>query len=314
MYARLTFSLCLILGACSPRQTGALTPDGYKHAKYDYAVQPLAGTPSLLPEDWAIDNLYVGRGGDLEAKDSGDYTTKYRLDTNGDGKTDVTRKEYTYDLRYVHRVHSGVVWLRTVPTPEIDRDRALRVLMQDYLDRIAGGSYELVGFDEDQHIVEKRFATELLARGEGTIADVPAYAAEFAVANIDQLQVTHDARRMRVKLVLIRPGFAYEVADRYEGDNNVAFPVLLIAGFASQPEDYASGVADFDEFVSRVKLNGQAGMALKLEPEGGARTDATAKAESTQVEPAKSETDSGNAADEAPETATNPATSDTGAP
>ena len=106
---------------------------------------------------------------------------------------------------------------------------------------------------------------------------------------------------MRVKLVLIRPGFAYEVADRDDGRASVAFPVLLIAGFANQPEDYASGVADFDEFVSRVKLNGQAGVSLKLEPEGGMQTDATARAESTQVEQAKSETDSGHAAAEAPE-------------
>lgn len=309
MHARLTLSLCLILGACSPRQTGALTPEGYKHAKYDYAVQPLEGTATLLPEEWAIDNLYVGRGGDLEAKDSGDYTTKYQLDTDGDGTPDISPKTYTYDLRYVHRVHSGVVWLRTVPTPEIDRDRALRVLMQDYLDRIAGGSYELVGFDDERHIVEKRFATELLARGEGTIANVPAYAAEFAVANVDQLQVAHDARRMRVKLVLIRPGFAYEVADRYEGDTKVDFPVLLIAGFASQPEDYASGVADFDEFVSRLQLNGQAGVSLKLEPEGGTPTETAVGAESTHEYPAKSETNPGNAATSARETATNPAPS-----
>lgn len=104
-------------------------------------------------------------------------------------------------------VQSGVIWLRTILIPQNDRDRALRVLMQVYLDRIAGGSYELVGFDGDRCILEKRFATEPLARGEGTVAALPAYAAEFAVAIVDQLQVAQDARRMRAKLVLIRPDF-----------------------------------------------------------------------------------------------------------
>jgi hypothetical protein len=236
---------------------------------------------ALLPNGWAIDNYYPkgSPDGPLEAKEFGAYKMHLNLDTDGDGRYDESVSMPAYDLRFVHRTHSGVIWLRTVPLSEILREKDLRVLMQEYIDDVAGAGYEVVNFEDANAVSEKRFAAELLAREEGTLGGRPAYAAEFAVANIDQIHVARDARRSHVKVVLVRPGFDYGWGTRGGGGlfgHNlklpkkevpregpaVKFPVLMIAGLASLPEDFPKALPDFDALLNRVTVSGRSGVAL----------------------------------------------------
>ena len=216
---------------------GAFSDKGYKNTSYGYELRPVYSDGSLVPSGWLIDNYYES-GGQLKPKEEGAYETKYHFDRDGDGALDDTEDALTYDLRFTHRLHSGVMWLRTVPISQRQRDTDLRVLMQDYVDDIAGAGYETVDLDT-MSVIEKRYAAEVLNRQEGTLGEKPAFAAEFSVANIDQLHVAQEARKRRVKVVLVRPGFQYKVdarstwcsANDMTKSDYVYFPVLLIAGW-----------------------------------------------------------------------------------
>jgi hypothetical protein len=137
--ARFASSLWILLTGfgCSPQMTGSLTPNGFNHSTYAYDVESQPKTSTLLNSDWVLDSAYESRG-DLRPKETSSYKTTLSFDLNGDGVFEAKEGAFVYDLRYVHRVHSGVIWLRTVPVSMTLRDKELRVLMQDYVDGIAG--------------------------------------------------------------------------------------------------------------------------------------------------------------------------------
>lgn len=262
----------VVLLACASPMTGILSPEGYKHNTYNYEIETLAGSERLLPREWMIDNMYQrqsSRGEPRFAPKGGrHYKTRYWFDLDGDGEDDIYEDVHAYDLRYVHRVSSGVIWVRTVPIARNKRDKDLRVLAKEYVDGVAGAGYELVSYGR---VEERRFAAEILGRRAGTVAEKPAFAVDFAVANIDEVQVREGARRTRVRLVVIRSGFeairgrnSRPVVKKLGGETHgVRFPVLLMMGFASQPEDYDNGVRDFDTLVARLSIEGKSGVQWK---------------------------------------------------
>ncbi len=274
----------VLLSGCTKAMTGTLTPEGYEHGKYAMAIDNSAGA-SLLPEGWRLDSAYE-KHGKLKAKNTPDYETKFSFDTDGDDKVDTNRTELIYDLRYVHKVHSGVIWLRTVPISNELREKELRVLMQDYVDEVAGAGYEVVNIGQARLMMEKRYAAEILHRGRGEIGSAEAYGASFAVANIDQVQVDKDARRERVMVVISRPGFEYEIGP-HSGSKGTSYPVLFIAGYSSLPDDFDAGIQDFQALLQRVRFDGNAGYAMNWEgsDEGSESETESAVAEANQ-EPA----------------------------
>jgi hypothetical protein len=134
-------------------------------------------------------------------------------------------------------------------------------------------------------VVEKRFAAELRGRESGTVAGKPAFAAEFAVANIDQVRVAKDARQSLVKVVIVRPEFVY-TPRRYwasQDSKGPEFPVLLVLGVASAPEDFSRALPEFDALLARLTVNGSSGVALARLPEPA---DSVAPTPSTAAVPA----------------------------
>ncbi len=275
----------VLLSGCTKAMTGTLTPEGYTHGKYAMAIDNSAGE-SLLPEGWRLDSAYE-KHGKLKAKNTPDYETKFSFDTDGDDKIDTNRTELIYDLRYVHKVHSGVIWIRTVPISNELREKELRVLMQDYVDEVAGAGYEVVNIGQARLMVEKRYAAEILRRGRGEVGGEAAYGASFAVANIDQVQVDKDARRERVMVVISRPGFEYDVGP-HSGSKGASYPVLFIAGYSSLPDDFDAGLQDFQALLQRVRFDGSAGYAMNWE---GSDEDSEDETESAVAEAGQEPTD-----------------------
>lgn len=249
--------------ACTPATIATLGAEGFAHGTYNYKIKArevASGTEGvLLPAEWELDNLYETEAEVLEAKTTAEYQVKVSFDLDGDGEMDKTEELLAYDLRFKHRVHSGVIWVRTLPISQALREKDLRVLMQEYIDAVAGAGYERVSF---VMVEERRYAAETLSRESGTIAGKAAFAAKFAVANVDQLKVSKDARRVVVRLVILRPGFDYEVKSPVTREQ-VKFPVLFVAGYASQPEDFEQGVRDFDDLLTRLVIDGASGVELQ---------------------------------------------------
>jgi len=234
----------------------AISPEGYTHEEYAYRVQ---ATPDgkLMPDSWKLDNF---REDESKAKTEGIYVTTYDLDVDGDGDVEETDEAPTYDLRFKHLEDAGVVFLRTVPVSQNRRTTKLRVLMTQFIEQVAGAGYEVVKLNQAASIlVEKRYAAAVVEEGPAKLGGREAYFATIDVANLDQLRVDPNAVRERVQLVILHTGFEYDPVGNPRGHN---FPVIMLAGYANQREDFARGLPEFHDFLARITINGAQGFTL----------------------------------------------------
>ncbi len=241
--------------ACGPASNGAITPSGYQNAAYEYSVAALPDGNLMSPE-WKLDNYYLKRK-QLVEKDSKDYVVTFELDKEGDGEYETKAKQYLYDLRFKNLVHDGTIFVRTIPISTDLGQKKLSVLMQNYIEAIAGGGYEVVQLNpQDRIVIEKRYAAAVDDQGPATLAGLPAHVATLSVANTEQLKVDPKARAERVQLVLMHTRFVYHP----KGTNKkVVFPVLLLAGYANQPDDFDAGLVEFHQLLNRVVIEGAHG-------------------------------------------------------
>jgi len=247
--------LAAIGAAGCVKATGSFTDGAFAHTTYPYRVVPAAD--GILDVAWRLENFQRKRDGELEQKKSDELVSDYRLDSDADGQPDATLSIPTFDLRYEHRQRDGVIWLRTFPISGTLRIKELRVLMQNYIDQIAGVGYETVDL-EKMEVLERRFASEMLDRGDATLAGRRAYVATVDVANIDQVHLSPTSRAVRVRLVLVRPDFAY-IPDK---NNSAAFPVLMMAAYSNLPEDFERDLPSFERFLGEIEIVGDRGWQL----------------------------------------------------
>ncbi len=238
-----------LLSACTPNR-GIITDRGFEHTLYGYEVR--ASAAGLMGKDWRLDNFFVDYRKKFEQKKLGHYTTTYVLDRDGDGVPDYVNQEPTFDLHFTHAVTSGTIWLRTLPLPKKLERKALRVMMQHYVDGLAGTEYDLVSFG-DIPVVERRYASEVVEQGAGKVAGQEAFFATVNVANVDQLHLNQTRREEKLRVAFVRMPFKYIAQKREEGDGS--FPVVMFAGFSSMPDDFDQGVTDFNEMLTRVVIN-----------------------------------------------------------
>jgi hypothetical protein len=269
------------LASCSPIARGGFAAKGYTSG-YGYDVAYRAGTQFLLPTPWNIDNYRLDTGKWVR-KDVAPYVTKYTFDDDDDGKIDKTLNTFTYALRYEHSVHSGVIWLRNLPTSGKLRSKDLRILMQGYINEITAATYETVRFAESTMpvVVEHRQAAVIVEEGPANVAGRPAYAATIDVADVDQIKLAPGARTRRVQLVLMRAPqdekVEYEVDDindKIKKKNNeseppkkvINYPVIVLAGYSNMPMDFPAALSEFHDLLRRLTIDGRSGLTLNMVP------------------------------------------------
>lgn len=261
------FVAAVLLGlsalGCRPPAPGSFSPAGYEHTVYHYRVK--AGADGkLLPSAWKIDNYYTSKKSGLEPKEASGYVTTYDLDADGDGKYETSAKEFVYDLRYEHLEHDGVIFLRTFPISGDLQRKKLDVLMDRYIEQIAGAGYEVVSPESSSELlVEKRYAAAVVERTTGWLAGLDASVVTLDIANLDQIKVDPNARKQRVQLVLLHTNFSYKRNERRETST---FPVIMLVGYANQPNDFAAGLADFQGLLGRIEIAGASGFSIREAP------------------------------------------------
>ncbi|MBN1654963.1 MAG: hypothetical protein JXA30_14435 [Deltaproteobacteria bacterium] len=218
---------------------------------------------AILPNYWQIDNFYVDERHRPLPKKGADYEVTVYIDYDLDGDVDDIGEFYTYDLRFTHKRNAGVIWLRTVPISVKLREKELRVMAQSYVESAAATYYETVQLEGELYYTsrEESFATAILGQMPGSVADREAYAIKFDVANVQQLRLSPGSRKERVLLVLIRTPYRY-----YKGGvstGNTVLPVLMIAGYSNMIEDFDKWLGDFQQFVSRIVINGKRGAQFR---------------------------------------------------
>ena len=240
---------------CAP-VLGQFDDKGFVHGKYPYTVEYTdAQARTFISTDWHILNFHDVRG-KLVPKTGDDYETTFRLDTDGDGKSDSNEHTFVYDLELEHARRDQQIWLRTLPLSAKDRDKNLDVIARYYLDGIAGSGFAVVSLSEGSvSIVEKRFAIQTLGARTLPVAQRDGYAVVIDVANVDQLSMNTTDRRQRVALVFVRTGYKLY---RTFGPNHddAEFPILLVAGYTGSPADFDEGLPAFEQLLSKVALHG----------------------------------------------------------
>jgi hypothetical protein len=245
--------------ACSTPKAGVLDAHGYVNSTYGYRVG--LTDPEVFGADWGVDNFRK----DGSPKESGAYMTRFFLDLDGDGQVDEHQEEYLYDLRLKNKRSDAVIWLRSFPVSDDLKDKDLRVLMQSYVDEIAGAGYEAVRIHPmGWSTREVRYAAAVVERGPGQLASHPAYSTTLDIANIDQIKLTPGKFEKRVQLVIAAPPFVYTTGDpRYGTERH--FAVRLVVGYANLPEDFEKDLPTFQRFLERIEIKGKRGFNVELE-------------------------------------------------
>ncbi|MDD9935429.1 MAG: hypothetical protein OXT09_17605 [Myxococcales bacterium] len=107
-------------------ELGHFGRSGFFHAGLRYSVRYLhAPQKQLMSANWILDNFYEDKRGKTRPKTSSDYITTIAFDTDGDGKTDLKEIVPKYDLRFLNRHTSAVVWHSTFPLSQTLADTEL---------------------------------------------------------------------------------------------------------------------------------------------------------------------------------------------
>lgn len=248
--------LAVGLLACGPPATVAFDGYGYKHQKYGYRLLNQSGD-KLLPPEWQLDNLYWTPAKKLEQKHTPDYLATFSFDMNGDGATDRDERGFLYDLRFKHTKRDATIWVRTLPISTDLREKDLRVLVQRYVDEVSGAGFEAVQLGPNSIIIrEKRYAASVISRGSFTVAKQEAFETTFDVANVDEVAVSPNARKTRVRIALVRTPFTYPKKQL----DKVEFPVLMLVGYANLPEDFAKDEPAFNGVLSHLQIGSSVGV------------------------------------------------------
>lgn len=284
--------LSAALGAlgCSSKATAAFDDKGYEHLSYHYRVgakQPGDSSipkENLLGNEWKIDNLFRDKQGNAKQKDADRYMTEFELDFEDDGEVDQKARKFLYDLRFKHLEHDALIWIRTFPISDELRDKDLRVLCQRYVDEVSGAGFENVRLSPSRTMVrEQRFGAHVIDGGAFKLAGRKAYQITFDVANVDEIAVDPDARKTRVRIVLVRTPFLFAASTRTP-DKSHKFAVLMLAGYANLHEDFASEEPEFTQMLERIEITGKRG-TTPVELESATR-------EATDAQPADAPTES----------------------
>lgn len=244
-------SIALALGACTKAPpTGSFTPVGYSNPIYSYTVA-YSSAQAVLPAGWRLDNFATTPSG-LAPRTEPAYTTATQLDGDGDRAPEVTLRFPTYDLRYLHEAHPGVIFLRTVPYSYHRFQQNIDELARDYAARMAIEGVETALLDDATPAGAPRATLSITQEVDWSVAGHPARALALEVT-----QLVGQPSKAHGWIVLLRPGFMYQHTSSRQ--DRVLFPVLLVAGYLNAPEHFAAGRPDFEALLRQITVQGVAG-------------------------------------------------------
>jgi hypothetical protein len=248
----LTATLSSLAVACggSPLLIGKHGQTGLASESYPLQVAYAdAATHALLPPPWELENVQPGRHPDqLMSKEGGEWTSSTRFDVDGNGEYETTLDRRDYELYFRH-AHSGAhLSLSIYPLDQSHGQVDMDVLVRDYVDLASGAGSVTVTMGPGLAVrSERRFASKLIDSAVFTVAGQPAAGATFEIANVDQIQLSKDARWERARVVLIRAPFWLRIRDS-------TWPLIVRVVYSHRAERFDEHVADFVRLVQALRF------------------------------------------------------------
>jgi hypothetical protein len=236
-----------------------------------------------------LDNFFSNSNGLFPRKDEG-YMASVHLDRDGDRVPDGVLRLVTYDLRFVHGGHAGLIWLRTFPYSYHLHEKPLDQLAKDYVAYMAADGTESAVIDDRAPGVP-RVSVTVEGQVSWMVAGHPA-----EVLEILESPATGGVPR-RARVVLTRPGFMYQHTNQRR--ENVLYPVLMVAGYSNNQEQFEVGLADFEGLLNQITVQGIAGLTKREEP--GGTSQANVAEEPPPAPPPTDEADAPDSTDPTPE-------------
>ncbi|MFT3922003.1 MAG: hypothetical protein QM778_05675 [Myxococcales bacterium] len=156
-----------------------------------------------------------------------------------------------------------------------------------YVDSVAGSGSVVVRFGAEGALggIERRFASRVLQSSPCTVSKHEAYRVDFEVANVDQLQLSDQARWQRGAVVFVRTKYQH-LAGTTMQNTKTFYPVVMAIGMSARPQDFAGLEEDFERLLKQtvlgevgrgLSMNGETTCALAAQPpvSGGEATPAS---------------------------------------
>ncbi len=237
------FGIVLTLTACTPSSFG---PSGYTHPSEQYRI--VASSPTLLGSDWILDSHHGDDVDDLELKTGPAYEVTYHLDANGDGENDFENELPLYDLYWAHSADSSSIWMRSIPIPDRYFRKDPKILLLNYVERIAGSGFAFATYDDEVVAKAQRYGTKIVSSAPARLGQQPAHTVEIEVVNLDQLELDASTPRHRARLVLAHSRKWLPVGRRVEYNS------VILAGYSARPEDFPKHKAVFEALLSKIRM------------------------------------------------------------
>ncbi len=252
----------LLTAACSGSQRypiGLATDEGMRHATYDLLVSYRPGSSELMSSDWRLDNFGPGEENFGVPKTTERYTRTIALDHDGDDRADARSRIPAYDLLFKHRRNDGVIFMSTLPVSQHAGQRDLDIILRDFVESASHAGHITHNFEVGSSRTSAQMASRILSTRAVTVDGYPAHEVIFEVANVQQLELTPEARWERGHVVLVRAPFAFTERQyaTFAPQRAVPvpfYPVLLAIGYANHPDEFDEGHAAFEDLVRRVRI------------------------------------------------------------
>src|SRR5690606_25928807 len=123
-----------------------------------------------------------------------------------------------------------------------------KVLLFNYVKRIAGSGLAFATYDGDLVAESKRYGTRILSDQAVVLGNHPAHVAEIEIANLDQLELDPSAPRHHAELVLVHSAKWLPVG------KGVEYNCIVLAGYSARPLVYPKHLAEFDALLGKSDL------------------------------------------------------------
>lgn len=235
----LTLTIALGLGGCLSRPIGHFGEGAFYHARGHYRIRYGAGEPQLLPEPWQLANYDADADGRPTEEQMGPGST-VTLDAQwlaGRGRSH-TFEVPRVDLLY--RRPGAAIWVRTVVIPRAWAQATPGSILHGWAEAATQGGADI----DPVHSRDPGQEATVTHYGEATVDGLPAHWVELEVHR-------GDTPLSRVTWVGVRPR-----DHQWRWHRRHGFPMMLVFGFASAPNEHESVRRDFEQLVRRVDIHG----------------------------------------------------------
>jgi len=234
--------------------------DGFHPLRDHYRVLFTQGgerTCSIASPEWALDNYeLIRRPCEIEPRRAREYRVHHRLDHDADGRTDADSPEPRDDVLLLHRGDGTAMWIRTVPLEPRLEQRALDVLVHDYLDWLSGSTS--VEIDLGNYITVRTRRSRIVrvvSEGPAQVAGQPAHRVQFDRIDTTRAPVDPSYVPEREELVVFRPGAHRWRSARSGVRSRDSWPMIVIVGISARADRLEAHRVDFESLLAGILLN-----------------------------------------------------------